>query len=145
MLLTIAVLLIGAMFLVKPLQKNPFFMGYFALMMGTIYFLETKGIYFTPFSKQSFLMFLPLHFLWINFVTFVAYGADKKAAKTKSWRVPEIQLHLLELLGGTPGAFMAQKLFCHKTKKKSFQLSFLFILAIQIVLAYYILNILHII
>lgn len=145
MLLTFAALLIGIFFLIRPLQKNAFFMVYFALMMGTAYVLELKGFRFAPFSKQSFLMFVPLHLVFINLVTITAYGADKRAAKTKAWRVPEVQLHLLELLGGSPGAFVAQKMFHHKTKKKSFQVSFVFVLAIQVVIVYYVLKILNVI
>ncbi|MBR2299945.1 MAG: DUF1294 domain-containing protein [Alphaproteobacteria bacterium] len=145
MLLSFALILIAMMFLLRPLQKNAFFLMYFALMMGAAYVLELKGFRYAPFSKQSFLMFLPLHLIFINLMTMAAYGADKRAAKTKAWRVPEIQLHLLELLGGSPGAFVAQKLFHHKTKKKSFQLSFVFVLAIQLVVVYYVLKVLHVI
>jgi uncharacterized membrane protein YsdA (DUF1294 family) len=145
MLLTFAVILIGVMFLIRPLQKNVFFMIYFALMMGTAYYLEMRGYHFRPFSKESLLMFLPCHFLLMNIVTIIAYGVDKNAAKKGAWRVPEMQLHLLEFLGGSPGAFVAQKIFRHKTKKKSFQLSFLFVLALQAVVVYYVLKVLHII
>ena len=144
MLLTFAVILIAVMFVVRPLQKNAFFMIYFALMMGAAYVLEMKGYHFRAFSKPSLLMFLPCHFALINLMTIVAYGVDKNAARKGSWRVPEMQLHLLELLGGSPGAFFAQKLFHHKTKKKSFQLSFLFVLAFQAVVVYYVLKVLHI-
>jgi uncharacterized membrane protein YsdA (DUF1294 family) len=38
--------------------------------------------------------------------------------------VPEATLHLAELLGGWPGAFLAQRRFRHKTRKVSFQLVF---------------------
>jgi len=145
MLLTFAVIIIGTLFALRPLQKNVFFLLYFALMMGCAYAFELKGFYFDPFSKQSLLMFLLLHSVLINLVTMMAYASDKKAAKKGDWRVPEIQLHLLELLGGSPGAFLSQKLFHHKTKKKSFQLSFLFVFAVQIVIVYYVLKMLRII
>ena len=145
MLLTFATVLICVLFLLRPLQKNAFFMVYFALMMGAAYLTEYAGYHFAPFSKQSFLMFLPWHFLLINVVTVLAYGADKNAAKKGNWRIPEAQLHLLEFLGGSPGAFLAQRVFHHKTKKKSFQISFLFVLALQIVIVYYVLKILRLI
>ena len=145
MLLTFAAVLIGVMFLLRPLQKNAFFMMYFAFMMGAAYITEYVGYRFAPFSKQSFLMFLPWHFIWINFVTVLAYGVDKNAAKKGTWRIPETQLHLLEFLGGSPGAFLAQRIFHHKTKKKTFQISFLFVLALQIVIVYYVLKILRLI
>ena len=145
MLLTFGAILIAVMFLVRPLQRNPFFTIYFALMMMAAFLTEHAGYRFAPFSKQSFLIFLPWHFVLINLMTIVAYGVDKKAARKGQWRVPEMQLHLMELSGGSPGAFFAQKLFHHKTKKKSFQLLFWFVLAFQVVVVYYVLKILHII
>ena len=143
MLITFGAVLIAVMFLIRPLQRNAFFTIYFALMMGAAFLTEYVGYHFAPFSKQSFLMFLPWHFLLINFMTIVAYGVDKKAAQKGQWRVPEMQLHLMELFGGSPGAFLAQRLFRHKIKKKSFQISFLFVLALQIVIVYYVFKMLH--
>lgn len=53
--------------------------------------------------------------------TFLLYGADKAAARQGGNRVPENILHLLALLGGWPGAILAQRLFRHKTGKRAFQ------------------------
>jgi len=145
MLLTFGAILMALLFVLRPLQKNVFFLVYFALMMGAAYLSEYAGYRFTPFSKQSFLMFLPWHFLLINLITFAAYGADKNAAKKHAWRIPEAQLHLLELLGGSPAAFLAQKFFHHKTKKASFRIFFLFVLALQGIIIYYVFKILNII
>jgi uncharacterized membrane protein YsdA (DUF1294 family) len=55
---------------------------------------------------------------------FVAYALDKSAAKNDRWRISERTLHLFGLLGGWPGALVAQKLLRHKTGKRSFQLVF---------------------
>lgn len=145
MLITFGSLLIVLLMTVRPLQKNAFFLMYFGLMMVAAYVCEQLGYRFTPFSKQSFWSFLGWHFVLINFVTILAYGADKRAAIKQQWRIPEYQLHLLEFLGGSPGAFVAQRLFRHKTKKASFQIFFLFVLAIQILIVYYALRILNII
>jgi uncharacterized membrane protein YsdA (DUF1294 family) len=47
---------------------------------------------------------------------------DKEAArKTGRRRRPEQTLHLLSLLGGWPGALLAQRMFRHKSSKQSFQ------------------------
>lgn len=62
--------------------------------------------------------------LLFSFGTFLAYRSDKRRAETGAWRIPEFRLHLLALLGGWPGAFLAQRQYRHKTAKVSFQLIF---------------------
>jgi uncharacterized membrane protein YsdA (DUF1294 family) len=64
-----------------------------------------------------------------NLLTFAAYAIDKRRAKRDEWRIPEFTLHLLELLGGWPAAFLAQHWLRHKTRKVSFQLGFWLIVA----------------
>jgi uncharacterized membrane protein YsdA (DUF1294 family) len=56
----------------------------------------------------------------MSLVTVVAYGWDKRAAVRGQWRTREHTLHMLELLGGFPGAFLGQRLFRHKTRKLRF-------------------------
>ncbi len=53
-----------------------------------------------------------------------AYAADKRAAEQGRRRVAERTLHLLGLLGGWPGAALAQWAFRHKTRKRRFVLVF---------------------
>lgn len=62
--------------------------------------------------------------LIINIITFLFYRHDKAQSRVAGWRVTERHLHLCELLGGWPAAFVAQKLFHHKTRKSSYQLEF---------------------
>lgn len=57
----------------------------------------------------------------LNASAFLLYGADKAAALQGGNRIPEYILHLLAVLGGWPGAFLAQRLFRHKTGKRAFQ------------------------
>lgn len=68
---------------------------------------------------------LPMLLLAINAVTFVAYWIDKRAARAQARRTPEATLHLLELLGGWPAAWLAQRALRHKSRKQSYQLTFL--------------------
>jgi uncharacterized membrane protein YsdA (DUF1294 family) len=49
------------------------------------------------------------------------YRIDKSAAIHNRWRIREGSLHLVALLGGWPGALLAQALFRHKSSKVAFQ------------------------
>ncbi len=64
---------------------------------------------------------VPGAYLVVSFFTFLAYAIDKAAAENKRWRTPESTLHFWALMGGWPGALLAQKSFRHKSKKESFQ------------------------
>lgn len=80
------------------------------------------------------------YLLAINIVTFLWYFWDKLSAiwfPSKIWRVPEIVLHFLALLGGSPAALLAQKLFKHKTSKKGFQVIYWLIIFLQIGLFFF--------
>ena len=57
-------------------------------------------------------------------VTYVTYALDKSAAKNNRWRTPENTLHFLSLMGGWPGALLAQNILRHKTSKSSFLITF---------------------
>lgn len=73
-------------------------------------------------------------------MTFLFYGIDKYTAKKGSRRVPEKTLHILSLLGGSPFAFIAQRLFHHKTRQKPFQVIFCLTVCLQIILIYIVMN-----
>ncbi len=59
-----------------------------------------------------------------SLVTFLAYAKDKSAARSGGWRTPESTLHMFSLLGGWPGALVAQQKLRHKSKKQPFRLVF---------------------
>lgn len=54
-------------------------------------------------------------------LTFIMYAKDKNAAEWGKWRTSESTLHLLSLIGGWPGAKVAQSFLRHKSKKVSFR------------------------
>jgi uncharacterized membrane protein YsdA (DUF1294 family) len=60
----------------------------------------------------------------MSLLGFVYYAKDKRAAQKQQWRVPENFLHMLALLGGWPGAWIAQERLRHKTRKTSFRVVF---------------------
>jgi uncharacterized membrane protein YsdA (DUF1294 family) len=79
---------------------------------------------------------LGLAWSWIigvSIASFFTYGYDKSIAGRGVTRVPEVVLHLLTAVGGTIGSFAGMQLFRHKTQKKSFQIVFWAIVAIQVV------------
>ena len=66
-----------------------------------------------------------------SLISFIQYWQDKASAERGRWRTPENALHLVELLGGWPGALVAQQCFRHKTRKASYQLVFWVIVAVH--------------
>ncbi len=69
-------------------------------------------------------LFLPVTFLSVSIVTYLAYAKDKTAAIEDKRRISEKTLHLLSLFFGWPGAMLAQERLRHKTKKISFRIIF---------------------
>lgn len=60
----------------------------------------------------------------MSLLSYLMYRVDKVAARSDAQRTPEANLHLADLLGGWPGALVAQQQFRHKTAKQSFQFVF---------------------
>lgn len=75
-----------------------------------------------------FMGWLPIAFaglyLVASVVALVAYAIDKSAAQSRQWRIKESHLHMLALIGGWPGALLAQKTLRHKSRKAQFQTVF---------------------
>jgi uncharacterized membrane protein YsdA (DUF1294 family) len=89
-----------------------------ALSLATLFLLLLTG--------SAFLGKLPLAvlalYLGASAITFLAYWFDKTAARNAQRRTPENSLQLLGLVGGWPGALIAQRVLHHKTRKISFQI-----------------------
>ena len=75
--------------------------------------------------------------LWavVSLTTYGLYALDKQRARDKGWRVPEVMLHFAELLGGWPGAFLAQRRLRHKCTKWSYQVVFWLIVLAHVYVA----------
>lgn len=80
--------------------------------------LAVLGLFF----PLSFIIFLANALM--SLVEFFVYWLDKNASESKARRVSETTLQTWALLGGWPGAAIAQKVFRHKTRKASFQNTF---------------------
>ena len=104
---------------------------------------------FTPEEHNDFLWvvigspwgLLAIWLVFINVLTFLAFGLDKWKAKRKEKketvrRVPEKTLFLLAALGGSVGALLGMRAFRHKTLHKTFRFGIPLILALQIILPF---------
>ena len=84
------------------------------------------------FPGRSSALALAVWLVCVSLVTFLYYGYDKFRATHAGRRVPENALHLLALVGGSPGAYLAMWTFRHKTSKGSFRIIFWLIVLAQL-------------
>jgi uncharacterized membrane protein YsdA (DUF1294 family)/cold shock CspA family protein len=87
-------------------------------------------IFLTLLTTAYFLDHIPqklvLVYFGLSIITFLAYASDKSKAQRGAWRTPESTLHMFALIGGWPGAAVAQQLLRHKSQKKEFRIGFWF-------------------
>lgn len=70
---------------------------------------------------------------WIaSVVTFVVYALDKSAARGGRWRTRESTLQGLALIGGWPGALLAQQWLRHKSSKRRFLMLFWLVVLVNV-------------
>jgi len=83
-------------------------------------------MFFVGFSvlTEKIPPFIFLLYLLGSILSFIMYAMDKSAAKKGAWRIQESTLHLVSLVGGWPGAIIAQQELRHKTQKQSFRAVF---------------------
>ncbi|NIC38648.1 DUF1294 domain-containing protein [Halomonas desiderata] len=86
------------------------------------------AVFFTLLAALSALNHVPMQLIaayaLLSVITFAMYGIDKAAAGKGRRRTPEATLLFAGLIGGWPGALVAQRLFRHKTRKQPFQVIF---------------------
>jgi len=73
-------------------------------------------------------------YLLTSLVCFALYATDKRRAQAGGWRITERTLLFWGLIGGWPGAIVAQQVLRHKTLKKSFREAFWGTVVMNIVL-----------
>ena len=69
--------------------------------------------------------------LVVSPICFVLYWLDKRRAIKQQVRISERTLHVAAFVGGWPGALLGQRVFHHKTQKRTFQLVFWLIVALH--------------
>jgi uncharacterized membrane protein YsdA (DUF1294 family) len=63
-------------------------------------------------------------YVLMSVVSFGLYWIDKRRAVRGEWRISERTLHGTELLGGWPGAWIAQRVLGHKGRKTRYMVVF---------------------
>jgi uncharacterized membrane protein YsdA (DUF1294 family)/cold shock CspA family protein len=99
---------------------------------GSLAFAVFFALFITVWAWEGRLpLSIPGFYLVASTFAFLAYRKDKSKARNNQWRIPEDSLHLWSLIGGWPGAALAQKLYHHKSKKRSFQIVYWFTIVLN--------------
>ncbi len=77
------------------------------------------------------------YLLVINIAGYGFMRSDKSRARHKKYRIPERQLFMTAILGGSVGVYAGMQLLRHKTKHASFYIGIPAILIAQVILLGY--------
>lgn len=77
---------------------------------------------------------IPITYGAVSLLSLLFYSIDKSAAIKNKWRISEAKLHLLSLVGGWPGALLAQQMFKHKRSKSAFMRAYWVTVVVNLIL-----------
>lgn len=80
---------------------------------------------------------LIIYLITINIIGFLVMYIDKQKAKKGTWRIKEMTILVITILGGGVGTIAGMYTFRHKTKKLKFTVGLPTILIAEIALAIY--------
>lgn len=83
--------------------------------------------------------YLTVYLIIINAAAFLLMLADKKKAMKHAFRIPEATLLGVAVIGGSLGAVLGMRIFRHKTRKLKFTLGLPLLLAVHMILLYFLL------
>lgn len=92
----------------------------FSIILSILFLMSLPIAVVTELIPQN----IAFSYFVASTVTFITYAFDKSKAKRGAWRTPESTLHLLALIGGWPGAAVAQQTLRHKSQKRAFRITF---------------------
>ena len=92
----------------------------FSIILSILFLMSLPIAVVTELMPQN----IAFSYFVASAVTFITYAFDKSKAKRGVWRTPESTLHLLALIGGWPGAAVAQQTLRHKSQKRAFRITF---------------------
>jgi uncharacterized membrane protein YsdA (DUF1294 family) len=92
----------------------------FAIGLATLFMAILGGLA----ARGRLPVGVPVFYAAASVAAAIAYRLDKSAAERHLWRTSETMLHVMALIGGWPGALVAQHVFRHKSRKLSFRFAF---------------------
>ena len=126
-------------------------------MMSRVFLVSVLGIQIVAYlfligkhSEQinfAFWRFFSAHkwmvayLIIINVVAIIAFGIDKIRALEHKWRIPILMLLGIAFAGGSVGSLIGMYAFRHKTNQDYFTVGVPLILAMHIVVLFYLMNI----
>lgn len=128
----------------KPIGKSIQFVGpkiakrklpILGLVWGAI--VTIAGLIGWLLISQALPKALIIYYGAVSVISFISYYIDKRAARKDLWRIRERTLQLWSMLGGWPGALLAQGMFRHKIRKLSFMVIFWGIVGLHLSLLFY--------
>jgi uncharacterized membrane protein YsdA (DUF1294 family)/cold shock CspA family protein len=106
-------------------RVRPIHLGVVALL------LVAPGFAAWRMAGQNGFWFVLGGYAGVSGLTYLIYAYDKRSARADEWRQQESTMHFFELIGGWPGAFLAQRRLRHKCSKRRYQFVFWLIVALH--------------
>lgn len=100
----------------------------FSIYLSVMFLSSIVLSYYLGYIPQK-LVFV---YFGVSVITYLAYAFDKYKAQQGAWRTQESTLHLFALIGGWPGAAIAQQVLRHKSQKREFRLGFWFTVIVNL-------------
>jgi uncharacterized membrane protein YsdA (DUF1294 family)/cold shock CspA family protein len=108
----------------KPPKVRRRFLAYAADSVGLLAIPAFAGVVALVCSFWHMPVWVSWIYVVLSVSCYIAYSFDKAAATKRTWRISESALLGWGLVGGWPGAIIAQRLLRHKTRKNRFVLAF---------------------
>lgn len=86
--------------------------------------------------EGELLKFILYYLTGANLFGFFLMGIDKLKAKRMRWRIPEKNLFLVAIIGGSIGSILGMYVFHHKTRHWGFVIGMPAILVVQVILVF---------
>jgi uncharacterized membrane protein YsdA (DUF1294 family) len=91
--------------------------SHFSIYLSCLFLTAITVTYFIGQFPQKLLFWYGC----VSVITYLKYIFDKSKAQLGVWRIQENTLHFFSLIGGWPGAAIAQQLLRHKSQKRKFR------------------------